>query len=31
MCPSCGQQTQTVNDYRLQKIKHLPLLLKLRR
>lgn len=25
-CPSCGQQTQKVHDYRLQKIKHLPLL-----
>jgi len=24
-CPSCGQQTQKVHDYRLQKIKHLPL------
>uniref|UniRef100_UPI0004774C06 transposase family protein n=1 Tax=Propionispira raffinosivorans TaxID=86959 RepID=UPI0004774C06 len=26
ICPSCGQQTQKVHDYRLQKIKHLPLL-----
>ncbi|MBP2632833.1 MAG: transposase family protein [Firmicutes bacterium] len=25
-CPCCGQQTQKVHDYRLQKIKHLPLL-----
>lgn len=25
-CPSCGQQTQKVHDYRLQKIKHIPLL-----
>ena len=27
-CPSCGQQTQQIHDYRLQKIKHFPLLYK---
>ena len=26
VCPSCKQQTQKIHDYRLQKIKHLPLL-----